>query len=57
MKNYTTNSTMCFTTIDLNKDISKNEASAREIETCKQNVRQRRFHAFKFSDGYKSTMD
>ena len=41
MKNFTTNSTICFTTIDLNKDISKNEASAREIETCKQNVRQR----------------
>ena len=41
MKNFTTNSTMCFTTIDPNKDISKNEASACEIETCKQNVRQR----------------
>ena len=33
----------CFTTIDPNKDISKNEASARVIA--------------KFSDGYKSTMD
>ena len=30
-----------FTTIDPNKDISKNEASAREIATCKQNVGQK----------------
>jgi hypothetical protein len=35
----------------------QNEASAREIANCKQNVGQKRFHAFKFSDGYKSTMD
>jgi hypothetical protein len=30
-----------FTAIDPNKDISKNEASAREIATCKQNVGQK----------------
>ena len=45
---------MLNTTIDPNKDISKNEASAREIAKCRT---ERRFHAFKFSDGYKSTMD
>jgi hypothetical protein len=36
----------------------QNEASAREIATCKQNVGQiEDFMAIKFSDGYKSTMD
>jgi hypothetical protein len=30
-----------FTAIDPDKDISKNEASAREIATCKQNVGQK----------------
>ena len=33
--------TTMFTAIDPNKDISKNEASAREIATCKQNVGQK----------------
>ena len=31
----------CFTTIDPSKDISKNEASAHEIATCKRNVGQK----------------
>jgi hypothetical protein len=33
--------TTMFTAIDPNKDISKNEANAREIATCKQNVGQK----------------
>ena len=41
MKNLLRCFCFCFTTIDPNKDISKNEASAREITSCKQNVGQK----------------